>query len=302
MIGLAKLKKSKMKKLQEKQRCLLCDGDALLYRKGNIKTICSEDLKITDNQYGKHWQLWRCQDCEVVFAYPMPDEEYLVQLYKEMKDEEYGYEEEGRKKNFSKILDRIEQLIKGKGRLLDIGAASGMLLEIASDRGWDVEGIEISLDLYQKGIRKNLRIYNRSIENYETECKYDVITAIDVIEHLNKPQILMEKSWNLLRGGGIICLVTPNISSLAEKLFGKYWWHYRPPHLYYFNCNSIAYLLKKYNFEILMIKHYVWHFSLYYLFSRLKIKYGKKLLKSLVIPLNLLDSLEIYARKIDNGN
>jgi len=291
-----------MHELQEKQRCVLCEGEAIIFRKGNIDKISSKDLKITDTQYGKHWQLWQCQNCEVVFSYPMPDEDCLAQLYREMKDEEYDYEEEGRKRNFSKIIDRIEQLNKGKGRLLDIGAASGLLLEIANGRGWDAEGIEISFDLYQKGVRKNLKIYNKNIENYESDNKYDVITAIDVIEHLSNPQIMIEKSWNLLKEGGIICLVTPNISSLAAKIFGRYWWHYRPPHLYYFNCNSIAYLLKKFKFEILMMQHYVWHFSLYYLFSRLKIQYGKKLLKSVIIPLNLMDSLEIYARKIDKGN
>jgi 2-polyprenyl-3-methyl-5-hydroxy-6-metoxy-1,4-benzoquinol methylase len=278
-------------------KCYICKYQAVLYRKGNIKEFSPQDLKITDSQYGKHWDLYKCPNCKLTFSFPLPDQKLLIKFYSEMKDSEYTEEESGRKRNFLKILKTLEKFSPSKGSLLDIGAASGMLVQLATQRSWDAEGIEPNIDLFQKSLQKNITMYNSDLESFTPKRSYDAITAIDIIEHLYNPELLIFKASNWLKKTGILCIVTPNIGSFMAKIFQKKWWHLRPPHLFYFNKDSINFLLKKYNFKIIACKSYVWHFSLHYLLSRLNLKFDNKLLKSVIIPLYLFDSLEIYAQK-----
>lgn len=278
-------------------KCVICDSHSIPYKKGTIAYLSSDDLKITDSQYGKHWQLWQCTNCQLVFAHPMPNKEYLIEQYRNMNDLDYSNEEAGRKKNFLRLLQHLEKMKENKGTLLDIGAASGLLLELATQKGWEAEGIEPSQQLFQAGADKKLRLYHTSIEEFSTPRKYDVITAIDVLEHLNNPEILISRIGQWLDKNGLICIVTPDISSLAARIFRNRWWHFRPAHLYYFNRKSIDFLLNKYGFQIIAIRHYIWHFSFSYLISRLKIMPYRNFLRSLIIPLNLRDSMEIYAQK-----
>jgi len=278
-------------------KCTICNHNAVFYKEATFSHFSSNDVKITDSQYGKHWRLWRCCNCDLVYASPMPEEQYLTEQYRNMNDQDYSTEETGRKKNFSRLLTHLEKIMPARGSFLDIGAASGLLLELAKERGWEAEGIEPSTQLYQMGSTKDLTLYHTSIEEFNSPKKYTIITVIDVLEHLAKPELLMSKITSWLTDNGVLCIVTPDIGSLAARIFSNHWWHYRPAHLYYFNRKSISFLLNKHGYQVITIRHYVWHFSISYLLSRLKLKSYDKFLASVVIPLNLWDSMEIYARK-----
>lgn len=278
-------------------KCNICNHNAILFKYNNISNISNKDIKITDSQYGKHWTLFKCQNCNLVFSSPLPSHTLLLELYSAMKDDDYIEEEAGRKKNFMRILKRIELFHPAKGSLLDVGAASGMLIEVAIKMGWNAEGIELSANLANKALQKYLKVYNTDLESFNSNTSYDVITAIDIIEHLYEPESLLTKSYHWLKNNGLICIVTPNINSFAAKIFKNKWWHFRPAHLYYFNIKSISYLLAKNNFNIIAIKPYVWHFSLSYLLSRFSINFKNKMFKNFILPLNLLDSIEVYATK-----
>lgn len=55
-----------------------------------------------------------------------------------------NHESERRGKAASFLLGRAEELIKGKGRLLDVGSRRGEFLKAALDAGWQPVGIEPS--------------------------------------------------------------------------------------------------------------------------------------------------------------
>ena len=116
------------------------------------------------------------------------------------------------------------------------------------------------------------------------------------------PDPLMARVASLLTPGGLVVIVTPDISSLAARIVGRRWWHYRVTHLHFFNHRSLDRLLKKHGLEIVKSKRYAWHFTSYYLITRLFpwIKNRpslQNLLKKVHLKLQLFDSLEIYARK-----
>jgi hypothetical protein len=99
----------------------------------------------------------------------------------------------------------------------------------------------------------------------------------------------------------MLVIVTPDIGSLAARLMGGRWWHYRAAHVNFFNRRCLERLLNAHGFEIALRKRFAWNFSAYYLLTRLlPFLKGRALqgpLKKLHLQLHLFDSWEVYARK-----
>ncbi len=289
--------------------CPLCHSSKIKpYKKGNLiqRGLTPEKIKITDADYGKIWDLSRCQVCGYVFANPFPGESLLASLYIQVEDPEYEAEAEGRRRNFRRLLHQIEKFVPQKGSLFDVGAATGLLLIEARQRGWKVAGIEPSRWAVKIAAEKyGLHLHLGSFEDYRhDENQYDVVTLVDILEHTPDPKKIMVKARELLKPGGIIVIVTPNIESLAARLAGCRWWHFRPGHLGYFNRRSLKTLLNLTSFQVLSWKKYSWNFSFNYLLKRLsvlswltKVPKLASLWPRIQIKLALGDSFEVYARK-----
>lgn len=291
-------------------QCPLCFSSKIIfYRQGNLtpQRFTPELIRITDADYGLTWNLSRCLDCHLIFANPCPEEKFITFLYSEVKDPQYELEAKGRCRTFRRLLYRLEKLYPQKGHLFDVGAATGLFLHEAKQRGWQVSGIEPSHWAVKRAQEQGLQVYQGSFQDLAiNEPVFDVITLIDILEHTPKPREIVEKARKLLKVQGLLLIVTPDIDSFMARLAGRRWWHYRPGHLVYFNRQSLKTLLTLTNFEILSWKRYSWHFSLSYLFSRLPKPFfflNQPLLTSLwskiQLKLALGDSFEVYAQKKD---
>ena len=289
--------------------CPACAGSHLRpWRKGNfdVTRLDKDQIKITDSEYGKIWDLSVCADCGHIFADPSPKPEFIFSLYRQVEDPAYDAEAEGRANNFRGILDNLDALVPERGRLFDVGAATGILLDLARGRGWTPDGIEASAWAVDFARRtRGLPLRQGYFEEARTEpasCR--AVTMIDFIEHTPKPREAVARAYDLLAPGGVICLVTPDIHSLAARLAGKRWWHLRPGHLAYFSKRSLAALLAGAGFTIVRRKRYAWTFSAHYLLTRIgafrPLVRGRRtalFFKRISIKLALGDSFEIYARK-----
>jgi len=293
--------------LTERNHCPLCQSKTIKgFKKGyiNPQNLNPENFKITDSQYGARWNLFICQECGFVFSNPFPREEDLVNFYSKLQDEEYSQEAEGRAKNFKSILKRLKKFSIPGNRLLDIGAASGIFLNLARDEAYDIYGIEPSISLVNEAKDKyNISLFCGTLDNYPDDKKFSIITLLDIIEHLAEPEPFIKQVVSHLEKKGILVLVTPDISSFTARIAGKKWWHFRIAHINFFNKKSLHTLMKINGLEIIKQKRYAWNFSSYYLISRifpgLKNKKSlQKLLKKVNLKLQLFDSWEIYARKI----
>lgn len=292
-------------------RCPVCASAAIVpYKKGSLQLfdLDPERVRITDAEYGLTWDLSYCLACHFVFANPCPHPSWLVSVYSQLKDPAYESEAEGRSQSFRRILWRLEKITSGRN-LLDVGAATGMLLAEARLSGWRVAGVEPSQWAVEAARRKyGLEIYQGSFEDFETNgTLYDAVTLIDVLEHTPNPRNMMEKTRLTLKPDGIAVLVTPDLNSLMARLAGKRWWHFRPSHLGYFTRESLQKLLDLTGFFPLLWKRYSWNFSLNYILARLPyfsvlttIPRLASLWSIIRIKLTLGDSFEVYARKRAN--
>jgi 2-polyprenyl-3-methyl-5-hydroxy-6-metoxy-1,4-benzoquinol methylase len=294
--------------LKQRKTCPLCQSTNIkLFKKGTFdpKTLQAIDFKITDSRYGSSWTFFSCGNCSFVFSNPYIPGEYITEFYAQLEDREYSEEAEGRSKNFKTLLKRLKRLNPGT-TLLDIGAASGIFLDLALQEGYDSEGIEASDYLVKEAEKRyGIHLFKGTMENHiqsKPGKTFSVITLLDIIEHLVEPDDFMTKLDHLIEDNGFLVIVTPDISSLAARISGKHWWHFRIAHINFFNRESLEYLLQKHDYEIILKKRYVWNFSLFYLVTRIfpSLKHKKplqKVLKRLHLKLPLFDSWEIYARK-----
>ena len=97
----------------------------------------------------------RCLSCSAVYQHPQPTREQLQQVYSkeyyvksEWSPQYVGYRDYLTSTDLQsarKLFAPVTALGEGAGRrLLDIGCATGNVLEVARQHGWNASGIEIS--------------------------------------------------------------------------------------------------------------------------------------------------------------
>ncbi|MGD1056996.1 MAG: class I SAM-dependent methyltransferase, partial [Solirubrobacteraceae bacterium] len=160
----------------------------------------------------------------------------LHDLYRDMCDDGFLHEEEGRRRQARRLLDLLAAHVP-QGRLLEVGCGYGLLLDEARQRGYDVEGVELSRDavIYARdelGLSiQEMAVEDPGLEDALESERYDAVLAIDVLEHCDDPVMALDRMCTLLAPGGALLIVTSDPSSLVARVLGKRWWCYEPAHV-----------------------------------------------------------------------
>ena len=210
-----------------------------------------------------HW-VYKCTSCKLRYVNPQPSDASIFQLYNSDYFQAGGFDSYGYK-NYKKLLKlkrftftrwlcELEASAQ-KGRLLEIGCASGVFLEIAEKRGWEVTGVDVSRDAAEEGRRKGLNIYDGTLrENLSHLRDYDVVLMLDAFEHMRNPLECLESVYKVLRPGGIVYIITPNAGSASARILGVEWPHLKPKeHLCLFTKRSMRIIIERTGFELIKI-------------------------------------------------
>ena len=118
----------------------------------------------------------------------------------------------------SDYLDFIDKHTRGK-LLLDVGTGSGLLPHLASARGYEVEGTDLSKHVSQNVPEKaGFPIHQGTLEDIQFTRKYDIITMLHVLEHTSNPVSTLQRCRELLNEGGYLVVVVPNYQSLDSRI------------------------------------------------------------------------------------
>jgi SAM-dependent methyltransferase len=210
--------------------CRVCAGDLSLRVSGNGHVALAEAFAPSLHEPGRHGDLLECVECGTVQQPLLPGGDALHALYREVDDDAYLGEEAGRRATAAHLLDLIGAHVKS-GRLLDVGCGHGLLLDEARARGFQTVGLELSRAAARHA-REGLELDVRElpVEEFDDAEGFDVVVLADVLEHLDDPVAAVERCAALLRPGGVLCVVTPDPSSLTARLAGRRWWGYVPAH------------------------------------------------------------------------
>jgi SAM-dependent methyltransferase len=282
--------------------CWLCGStDVRLRRPSTLKSDwTAEKVRITDSNYGATTAIYGCAACKYLFCAEAPD---VLPLYREMNDDEYERTRPERIMQARKLLRRISRF-KKSGSLLDIGAGSGNLVEAASLAGFVAQGVEPSKWLQSKAAGRGCDVVLGVLPHPALRGPYDVITAVDVIEHVNDPIGLFNHIRMLLANDGIGVVVTPDVEAPISRMLGKHWWHYRPAHISYFSRETLLSALNRAGLLPIYMFRPGWYFPASYLFDRV-MHYAPtafkarapRFLSRFTVTLNLFDSVSVVFRK-----
>jgi len=167
------------------------------------------------------------------------------------RDEDYKKYESLFENIFRKRVNLVSRFVK-KGKMFEIGSATGVMLKLFKDRGWDALGIELSGSCEEaKG--KGLRVLNVKFEDAKLPKDYfNLVVLNHTLEHMDNPGEVLKKINMLLKDKGIIFVDVPNFGSLSSKILGKKWPYLLPEeHKSQFTKESLTKLLKENGFDIL---------------------------------------------------
>jgi SAM-dependent methyltransferase len=117
-----------------------------------------------------------------------------------------------RNKIYRHILQQIHK--KLPGALLDVGAGCGYFLAAARTKGWEIKGIEPSIESIEHAKKElGITLFNGTLKTYSnSNGLFDVVTFVNVLEHSSEPWNEIKKAAELLRTNGIIFIRFPNSS------------------------------------------------------------------------------------------
>jgi len=246
--------------------CPLCGSSDLKIEYKNVKDIEHRVAKGNFNYY-------KCNNCELIFIYPLPDINEVASFYDESyqcyshpsKNKKNNFKEFIKKyfgflfldkiveKNFQKIFKLLGKSIKDI-KILEYGCGSCSTLlflkKIFNLKDEQIMGVDLSRVAInickQNGINAKC-IYDIK----EVNEKFDIIYSFQVLEHLLDPKDFINQSYDKLNAGGILYLQTPNSNGLARKIFKEFWkGNDIPRHIFIFNKKNLYKLLDD-KFEIL---------------------------------------------------
>lgn len=114
------------------------------------------------------------------------------------------------------IKDR--SILEGK-KILDVGCGGGILAEALSELGANVTGIDASENTigvaksHSKSINSNVRFIHNTIEEFiasNPDEKFDVITCLEMLEHVPSPGEIIKNCSDILKKDGDIFFSTIN--------------------------------------------------------------------------------------------
>ncbi|MGE0453020.1 MAG: class I SAM-dependent methyltransferase [Vicinamibacteria bacterium] len=116
------------------------------------------------------------------------------------------------------------------GRWLDVGFGEGGLLLTAAASGWSCYGVELATAALEFGGRQGWVVANdASSDPRFPESTFDVVSMIELLEHVFDPDALLALAVAKLRPGGCLYVTTPNAESLNFRLLGLDWSVMAPP-------------------------------------------------------------------------
>ena len=253
--------------------CLLCKSEKHRVIRNNLR-------------YGIPRRVLQCDACDFVFLEPLHIDKINKKKYYTGKNYRRIYGPNLKKQSSPKeifdtylpfqqnIIKRIGRVVKPNIKVLDVGCSTGHFLCALKGLVADRVGLELNKD-HVNFIKKNLdfTVYSEPIENaILKEGPFDLITVLQVLEHIDNPMEFLSGVAKNLKSGGYLYLELPNIDDALLSIYHSQEYadfYYREPHVSYFSQKTLRFLLKRAGFKgkISTVQDYNFLNHLHWLFT-----------------------------------
>lgn len=199
--------------------------------------------------------LRRCTVCELFFVHPYPRP---VEQHQRVSSGRYPGIElldcarryDGERLYYDRHFDLIAQECAGAESILDVGCGTGNLLERFSGRANFYRlGIELNPAAAQVArVTAKCEILEKPFESLRSDCKFDVITMINVFSHISSFDAMFSSLQAALAPGGRVILRTTEMSRRVSRWNQVHWGI--PDDLHFLGLATLDYFCAKYRFAV----------------------------------------------------
>lgn len=217
--------------------------------------VCQSQFEplYTIERFSPALEIMRCPSCGLQRQARFPAD--LRALYGEeyyTGQADYSYEDERRQEPYyghvwRARLRTIRRHVRPPAALLDVGCSFGGFVQAATRAGFTATGVDLSDYAVSEGRRRGRNLIHGDLT--DVRGRYDVITAIEVLEHLPDPAETASRLFELLRPGGLVVLQTANFLGRQAINAGADYHYYLPGHLFYYSTYNLRLLLERHGFQ-----------------------------------------------------
>lgn len=127
---------------------------------------------------------------------------------------------------FPWILNKLRTLCDHKGNILDVGCGGGFLSNELARQGYNVTGVDLSEESLEvaKAHDKTRTVRYQVADAYKLpypDASFDVVTAMDFLEHVDKPADVIKEFSRVLKPHGLFFFHTFNRNLLSHVIVIK---------------------------------------------------------------------------------
>ena len=169
-----------------------------------------------------YYQIVQCFACGQVRTIT-PFKVERKQIYNKEDISVYIEKEAMFRKLFKRVVDFIKQY-KSDGRLVDIGAGVGFLVDEARWAGFDARGIEPSFSAVLAAKKFfHIQLLHTKFTRKSMKKPVDIVVLNHVLEHLPNPHKVIRTIVNVLEKDGLLVIGVPNFGSIMSILKKGRW-------------------------------------------------------------------------------
>lgn len=155
----------------------------------------------------------------------------------------------------------IPSLINAHSSVLDVGCNTGFIGKKLIDKNATVDGIDINDKALKIASKYYQHTYKRDLYTGKLSIpqkKYDYIIFADILEHLPRPDLILQDTKKYLKKDGLLLISLPNIARIEIRLkllLGGFDYTYggilSEDHLRFFTKKTATELLSRCHYKVL---------------------------------------------------
>jgi len=204
--------------------------------------------------FGTEYDFLECPLCGVFYFSPLPTVAQLTRAYSAAYYTFDRWREEGKGMVFARRLQRW----KARGKLLDVGCATGFFLHgIQQHSQWDVYGIDFGPSaVHFARTQLGLNVQGGNLADVHFPANYfDYVHVNNVLEHVLNPLELLQECYRVIKPDGMVYLAVPNGFVDSRDLIAFYNEEQLPArshqrHIFFFQKHTLLYIFDKIGFAI----------------------------------------------------
>ncbi len=207
--------------------------------------ICNSGAKKLEYEFTRSGRIMKCVDCGMIYSASPPPRQKMPPAYTDTPDSYLA--------NARHRLSVLSHISKTEGgRLLDVGCYNGHFSAAARSFGYEVTSVEPNPLAAQQA--RKLYDLDLIVGDFEQvplpQAHFDIVSFIQVFEHLADPLVAMARIRDVLKPGGYLLVELPAYDAVSRKILGKRWRQFISDHSRFYTGARFKQLLESQMFVV----------------------------------------------------